>query len=1799
MCNRVALVRRILFRLVHLIVAVTLIVVLLPVSPVSAAATIIVTSTANTIANDGLCTLREAIIAANTDAAFNGCPAGSGGDTIVLQANATYTLDVVDNTDYGPNGLPSIATPITITGQGATIARGAGAPDFRLAYISPAGSLTLLDMTLRNGRAQGGAGGPSGNGSGGGGAGLGGALFNRGTLTLHGCTLIDNAAIGGAGGWGSNPDSTTGGGAGGGGGGGLGGRGGRGYNYWPADAIDKGGGGGGGMGGDGGDAGDGGGGGGGLSGLGGRGGVDSVGVGGSPTGGGGGGGDSGYGGGLGSTGGGNGGDSNGTKTGGNGGTNGGGGGGAAGRNALFNYAGGNGGIGGVGGGGGGGGYAVYTVLTANAGAGGAGGIGGGGGGGGHADNGTGGAGGAGNWGGGGGGGGGVGTSGRAGGNGGAGGFGGGGGGGGDGTSGGAGGAAGFGGGAGTATTGFQIGGSGGGGAGLGGAIFNDAGTLTLINSTLSGNTAQGGAGGNNGGAGDGGAGIAANGGSGYGGAIFNEGGSVTILASTVASNTVLPGAAGVGYDGSADGNPGSAAGGGIYNRTAAASLVLRNTIVANSAGGQDCHNDGGSVTAPLDSRNLIEAHTGCGTPALTPDPLLGVLSDNGGPAHTHALLFGSPALDAGLCLPDASTDQRGIVRPQGPACDIGAFEVGYPALTLHKSVAPPDPVPYYGLLTYTLTLSNTGVGDAIDVLLTDTLPLSVTFAHFVGQIVNLSYADGAVTWHGDIAAGHALTFTFAVTHTGGYGDVIVNTAHCRPPYGEVIAGTATATIVGPPQASLTPPALDFGAHLVGTTSPTQTVTLANAGASPLDIAGIAISGDFTHTHACPPTLLSGESCAIDIAFTPTVTGTRAGTLTVSTNAPDSPHTVALSGEGRTYGLFLRKTVAPADDVAYHAPVTYTLVLGNDGGADAAGVLLTDTLLLSVTFGYFVEPTANLSYSAGQVTWSGTVTAGTALTFTFVVTHTGGYGDVITNTALARSPGGSLMAASALFAVAGPPRAVLSPASLDFGAQPVGTPTAAQPITLTNDGASPLAIAAIAVDGDFAQTNTCPPSLAPGASCSLAVTFTPTAAGALTGTLTLSTNAPDSPATVSLTGIGLVLVTLSKTVTPTTALAYHGLATYTLGLHNASPVAAESLFLTDTLPAQVTFAHLVTPTAELHYADGVLTWSGDVAAHGALTFTFVVTHTGDYGDTVVNTAEFSHPTGGGTAAATFTVVGPPQVNLTPTDLDFGAQLILAASPAQTVTLTNTGASPLMILTTASSDAFPHTHTCPAALLPGEACALAVSFRPLTTGGHTGVLTLTTDAPGSPHTVALSGIGVAPELHIQKIAVPDSNIAYHGVVSYAIQLDNSGSVDAVDVWLTDTLPSNVTFLNWIPAQPPGATRTGNVITWRGTVAAGSAIGLVFRVQHSGDYGETVTNTVEYSHLTGSGAATAIFTVVDNTPPVIVEGEAITLTLLEDSPPVTVTLNAIDADPLHWTLDAAPLRGTATISGPGASQILTYTPAADVNGTDACVVRVADDFGGADRITVTLVITPVNDAPVLAPIGPQAVDEGALLTFTVTADDPDGDPLTLSAADLPPGALFGGGVFSWTPGFDAAGLYTVTLAAFDGALTDTAEVSITVRDVPPVSCTLYLPLVARNAGPRLSTLYLPLVMRSLQPRPLLGPFPAIPTQPAETPGAPFFTTTLTLTGALPEGGRFYFSGAPERVTPVVIDDQLVLMRGGQDIFAYTFSTADTPPAAAVVEVPRSAMETIAAGGVTLEYRDVYGVLVGANEAWLIWNP
>jgi len=97
---------------------------------------------------------------------------------------------------------------------------------------------------------------------------------------------------------------------------------------------------------------------------------------------------------------------------------------------------------------------------------------------------------------------------------------------------------------------------------------------------------------------------------------------------------------------------------------------------------------------------------------------------------------------------------------------------------------------------------------------------------------------------------------------------------------------------------------------------------------------------------------------------------------------------------------------------------------------------------------------------------------------------------------------------------------LSPPSLNFGSHSVGTSTTrVVTMTMTNNAATSLVIGTITASGDFAQTNTCGASLAPGANCSIRVTFTPTIKGTRTGTVAITDSDFSSPQSVKLTGTG--------------------------------------------------------------------------------------------------------------------------------------------------------------------------------------------------------------------------------------------------------------------------------------------------------------------------------------------------------------------------------------------------------------------------------------------------------------------------------------------------------------------------------------------------------------------------------------------------------------------------------------------------------------------------------------------------------
>ncbi len=208
-----------------------------------------------------------------------------------------------------------------------------------------------------------------------------------------------------------------------------------------------------------------------------------------------------------------------------------------------------------------------------------------------------------------------------------------------------------------------------GGAAAGGAIYS-AGELTVVNSTVANNTAKGGAGGNGGNgafAKDGGAGGDGTGGGLYGGVTVN------LLNATIAANGASGGPGGKGGSGSyagVEGPAGLGRGGNIARPNG--SFSIANSIIANPTTNGNCWN---SVT---DGGHNISSDGSCKFTAAGSrnnlNPRLGPLASNGGPTKTMALLTNSPAIDSADGSICTSIDQRGIGRPQGAGCDIGAFE---------------------------------------------------------------------------------------------------------------------------------------------------------------------------------------------------------------------------------------------------------------------------------------------------------------------------------------------------------------------------------------------------------------------------------------------------------------------------------------------------------------------------------------------------------------------------------------------------------------------------------------------------------------------------------------------------------------------------------------------------------------------------------------------------------------------------------------------------------------------------------------------------------------------------------------------------------------------------------------------------------------------------------------------------------------------------------------------------------------------------------------------------------------------
>ena len=239
-----------------------------------------------------------------------------------------------------------------------------------------------------------------------------------------------------------------------------------------------------------------------------------------------------------------------------------------------------------------------------------------------------------------------------------------------------------------------------------------------------------------------------------------------------------------------------------------------------------------------------------------------------------------------------------------------------------------------------------------------------------------------------------------------------------------------------------------------------------------------------------------------MTFTPTAAGIRKASVEITDSAPGSPQYISLTGSTSSVGL-------SASSLAFG-----NQQVGVTSSPQALTVTNNGTTALTIS-------TVNASGAYAQTNNCTTAplepTTNCVINVTFTPTVPGP--SVGALTIIDNAPGSPQVVLLTGTGVAGP-AVSLSPTSLTFPSQVVGTSSTPQPVTLTNIGGSPLNITNIVASGDFAETNTCGASVASGANCTISIIFTPTATGTLYGSVTITDNAANSPQTILLSGTGV-------------------------------------------------------------------------------------------------------------------------------------------------------------------------------------------------------------------------------------------------------------------------------------------------------------------------------------------------------------------------------------------------------------------------------------------------------------------------------------------------------------------------------------------------------------------------------------------------------------------------------------------------------------------------------------------------------
>lgn len=343
-----------------------------------------------------------------------------------------------------------------------------------------------------------------------------------------------------------------------------------------------------------------------------------------------------------------------------------------------------------------------------------------------------------------------------------------------------------------------------------------------------------------------------------------------------------------------------------------------------------------------------------------------------------------------------------------------------------------------------------------------------------------------------------------------------------------ISGTAHLV----PSFNISPSSLSFSYQKETTTSAAQQITVTNPSQHGV-VPTISATGPFAQTNNCGTLLAAAASCTIAVTFTPLSPGTQSGTVQI---VDQFNQTIGATLNGIGYATGPVATITPlslafGNQVVNTTSATQKVSLQNTGD-----IPLT---MQSVTAGTGFQETNTCGTVAPG--------AGCAITVTFSPTAIGQQTSVL---AITDNAADSPQAIQLTGAGIAPPveQLQVTPVSLIFGSQFLGSSSLPQTVTLQNTGTLPVSIQSITTANPFGVVNACGSTLTPGSYCSIGVFFEPSTTGTQVGTLTITDDAPGSPQTVQLDGTGAtVSISASSGSSTSATINQGGTATYGLAL----------------------------------------------------------------------------------------------------------------------------------------------------------------------------------------------------------------------------------------------------------------------------------------------------------------------------------------------------------------------------------------------------------------------------------------------------------------------------------------------------------------------------------------------------------------------------------------------------------------------------------------------------------------------------